>query len=301
MDHTGIQEFARKRHLVYLRRKAGLPREQWTDDYMLQNFRFTNVYRELDKVTIWCRENVREPLIQSPNVLMATAAFRWFNKIETGEAIFHQTRLDTDPPGATAWDEFLASGSTDALKSSILTARGRGPYVTGSYIIKTPDGYDKLSGVLQCIEWFDTKEFEAKDIGTVDQKGFASALVAMEGSYPLEDTYNYLARFPYLGSFMAAQLIADLKYTDMLAGAPDWHTFAASGPGSRRGLNIVCGNDPEARWKPKDWHETLLELRERITPMFREEGWEIPHAQDTQNICCEFSKYTRGFSRQRFK
>lgn len=301
MDHTKIQEFARERHLVYLRRKAGLPREEWTEDYMLQNFRFTNVYRELDRVTVWCREHVREPLIQSPNVLLATTVFRWFNKIETGQAIFDQTRLDTNPPGATAWDELVASGSTEAVRSAVLSARGKGPYVTGAYIIKTPNGYDKLSGVLQCIDWFNTKKFVARDIGEIDQLGFASALVSMEGSYPLQDAYDYLAQFPYLGSFMAAQLIADLKYTDMLSGAPDWHTFAASGPGSRRGLNIVCGRDPESSWRPKEWHEQLLELRERISPMFVSEGWEVPHAQDVQNICCEWSKYTRGFSRQRFK
>ena len=301
MDHRLIQEFARKRHFVYLRRKEGLPRSEWTDDALLQQFRFTNVYRELDKTTLWMKKNVRDRLKDSHELLLAIVLFRWFNRIETGEAIFCQHGFDGEIVGDTAWDQFCRGDDVDVLRTAIVNYRGKGPYVTGSYIIKTPDGYDKLSGVLQCIKWFRENEYKTRHSTMETKQQFFSAFARNHVGFTLEETYEYLLNFPYLGSFMAAQIVADLKYTPILEDADDWHTFAASGPGSRRGLNIVCGREHEARWKEKEWHETLLELREKIAPMFREEGWEVPHAQDTQNICCEFSKYTRGFSRQKFK
>jgi hypothetical protein len=46
--------------------------------------------------------------------------------------------------------------------------------------------------------------------------------------------------FDGLGSFIAAQVVADLKYIEPLNKRFDWQTFAASGPGSRRGLNRVA-------------------------------------------------------------
>ena len=44
--------FANERHMIYRRREAG-ESPPWTADPILCNYRFTNVYRELDRVTIW--------------------------------------------------------------------------------------------------------------------------------------------------------------------------------------------------------------------------------------------------------
>ena len=56
-----------------LRPEAGLP-APWTDDRILRDYYFTNVYRELDKTTVWFRENVRDPLRDDPRVIFATVA-----------------------------------------------------------------------------------------------------------------------------------------------------------------------------------------------------------------------------------
>ena len=59
--------YARKRHEIYLKRKAGEP-PPWTDDPILQQYRFTNVFRELDKTTLWFKKYVRGPMRKSPEV-----------------------------------------------------------------------------------------------------------------------------------------------------------------------------------------------------------------------------------------
>ena len=50
-----------ERHAIYQRRNMGLPRSEWTDDPILQKYKFTNPFRENDRVTVWMRENWTKP------------------------------------------------------------------------------------------------------------------------------------------------------------------------------------------------------------------------------------------------
>jgi hypothetical protein len=105
-----------------------------------------------------------------------------------------------------------------------------------------------------------------------------------------------------MGSFLSAQVIADLKYTPWLADAPDWWSWAASGPGSRRGLNLVCGFPAEQPWREDRWFDMLTLLREDIKKDLRKSQILEMHAQDTQNCLCEYSKWykvSRGVGRPR--
>jgi hypothetical protein len=63
-------KFARERHLVYLRRAAGLPKP-WTEDWTLQLYRYCNIYRELDTVSLWIQENIIRPF-EKTNALQQT-------------------------------------------------------------------------------------------------------------------------------------------------------------------------------------------------------------------------------------
>lgn len=231
--------YARERHSTHLRRAAGLPRGQWTQDPILQQYRFCNVYRELDRTTIWFREHVRDRLRDDPDVLLATVLFRWFNRIQTGEAIFLQSGIHAQDGSLTshaaAWDcrGGKARDWIRVLEASIRQYCGRGPYVTGSYIIKTPDGMDKLRGVLDCVEQFclgDWQEF---------------ALTPESRPVTLEDYWGWLKRHAYLGDFMAYEIVTDLRHTMQLDRAPDIMTWANPGPGARRGLNRIHGRPLE--------------------------------------------------------
>lgn len=48
MRVADLMKFASERHLIYKRREAGQPKP-WTKDKILRTFRFTNMYRELDR------------------------------------------------------------------------------------------------------------------------------------------------------------------------------------------------------------------------------------------------------------
>jgi hypothetical protein len=81
--------------------------------------------------------------------------------------------------------------------------------------------------------------------------------------------HEQLIKFDGLGSFIAAQVIADLKYIEPFKFAIDWWTFAASGPGSRRGLNRVARptQSVDANWIEGVWREALKELLSKVNAM----------------------------------
>jgi len=89
-----------------------------------------------------------------------------------------------------------------------------------------------------------------------------------------------------LGSFMAGQIVADLKNDRYLAEAHDWAAWSCPGPGSKKGLEYIF--DQPVTDSNYDYFMGLLQqaLPEDIRAMKL-------HAQDLQNTLCEFSKYWR--------
>ena len=80
-------EFVFDRQAVWYKRTAlGLP-APWTDDNILQNFRFCNVYRELDGGTIAIGKYLAQPL-PAEQKLFNIIAYRFFNRRDTIENLF---------------------------------------------------------------------------------------------------------------------------------------------------------------------------------------------------------------------
>lgn len=278
MNIDGLWQYMQKRQSILKLKEAKFPKP-WTNDPLLMQYSFTNCYREDDKTTKWMKIYVRDPYDFKDEVVLASLLFRWFNRIRTGEAIFCQLGLH----GQTAFERMMDTGDVWVLRPAILTYCGSGPYVGGAYMIKTVNGLNKIDGVLTSIE------------NSYDGIGRVLKQTSCHGAY------EALRTIPYLGPFMAAQLVADLKYTHILSAASDWYIFAAPGPGSRRGLNMVYGLDPEKSMTEDEWVEKLLDIQQLITPRLLDAGWELMCAQNLQNNLCEFSKYVRGFCKALYK
>lgn len=228
---------ARERHSIYLRRAAGQPRP-WTEDPVMHTYRITNVFRELDKTTRWFRENVRDPLRDRPEVLLATVVFRWFNRVETGEAIFCQRNLLGG--GMTSFEHFLKHGNELVLRDAVRAYCGAGPYMTGAYMITSPQGYDKLSGMCEVIRRFCVSD---RTLASVQQswRRAAENMLRDRGKWRLEDVWRWLREFEFQGPFHAYEVVTDLRHTALLDRAPDIMTWANPGPGAQRGLNRIHG------------------------------------------------------------
>jgi hypothetical protein len=111
----------------------------------------------------------------------------------------------------------------------------------------------------------------------------------------LDGFHKRLMGYRDMGSFMAAQVVADIKYdhNGPLHFASDWATWAASGPGSRRGLARLAGRKLNYPWKESEWRAVFSDLLVEITPMIDAAGLPPVTGQDLQNCLCEYDKKER--------
>jgi hypothetical protein len=251
---------------------AGKPKP-WSNDTIMQATYFTNVHREDDKVTAWYRDNIRALLENDPAVLFATIAFRWFNYIPTGVILANYRH----PVGDQFALGFFERWVTLAAIKELNRWKEEGNQIfTGAFNISN-SGSTKPKINRVCEDYIQPV-----------WENRIQLTAAVMGSR-LEDAHNLIRRQPGLGGsgFMAAQIIADLKYTYLLKDAHDWWTWCCLGPGSKRGLNRVLQRDPDAP-TPKDWKQRIADLQAAVNGF----GFKL-HAQDMQNCLCEYDKYVR--------
>jgi hypothetical protein len=159
----------------------------------------------------------------------------------------------------------------------------------------------------------------------VNRKRITEELYACKS---LAELYEVVRAQYGFGTFMAAQLIAELKYLPPWGPKRmlDWWIWASSGPGSRLGMGYLLGLSVEKKKRQSDtakrgeewtlrpsrsmpeaqWFQYLLELERRLNPMLVKAGMPRMHMQDIQGTLCEFSKFEKmrlghGRPKQKFK
>lgn len=258
--------FVAERERVRINKEAGLP-APWTEDKILQFWRFCNIRREDDRVTRWIAGNWREPYAQDPDVWFAMAVARHVNLPETLEEVGYPV----------PWKPKRFTEAIRGRKNQKLTAYNAAYMIRASSAEVWEDKAHYLAVAVLGQLWKRRKELRPKIGDTLE--GFHERLEASFG----------------LGSFMGAQIAADTKYVSPLKESADWWNFVASGPGSRRGLNRLLGRDPKSRWKEQDWRGEFIKFRAQLREPFQIAGLSWLHAQDLQNCMCEFSKYARAY------
>jgi hypothetical protein len=271
--------FIKERETIRLLRASNFP-WPWTEDPILQEFRFTNIHREDDKVSQHYQKTIRDRYGENPFIFPATVAYRWFNRPSTCDALFTGNK--------SVFEAYLERDNITILRECI--SQLSSPYVTGAYIITGKPGYSKVEGVLQYIDhWCGTHPWEV-------QWDYWK-----ENPPLLSEMYDWISS-EGLGSFMKGQIIADLKYVPFMRDVADWWIWATPGPGSLRGLNIVLDRPMMAPWPKGEWLVQLIRLNDIVTPKLEQAGIGRLHNQDLQNCLCEYSKFTktaRGIGRPR--
>ena len=242
----------------------------WTGDEILQKYKFCQVFREDDRTTRWFREHIREPLKDSTDVFMATVIFRWFNYIESGRTLLKHDLLCN-------WDR----------KKAIEEISKQDKWVTGAYIIKTPNRMNKVTGVAECIShmWKDKNYL----------------IDTMYGISSLEKIWNVLRDYPYMGPFMAYEVVTDLRHTYVADNADDIMKWANPGPGAMRGLNRLTGRELGFCKRSHPWNDEMKELLEIATTerldgeLISDTNFEM---REIEGGLCEFDKYSRTVKKQ---
>ena len=208
--------------------------------------------REDDKVTRWLRANW---LVNDRNYEFAMTIARLINKPSTLENIGYP---------------YEDRGLPEVLETVKFYGQHLKPFWGNAYVVTTHgQRMDKVQYLIGVLERAHKVLPLAGVAGTCS--AYWRALQGLEG----------------FGSFMAAQVVADLKNTAFhpLASALDFWEFVAMGPGSKRGLNRLLGRHINTAMSPLTFQGHMKDLSNAINTNL--------HMQDLQNCLCEFDKYLR--------
>lgn len=257
-------------------------------DPIFQQYRFCNVFRELDRVTAWIRFNIRREYADHRHLWLMLAIARYINWPETLQYLIDDSDCVEGawPGDATGFDPEMLGKALDTVSAS-----GRKVY-TGAYMIRAESNpkaewysWTKQQYIARIVIgrlWEDRHEWEAI---LEDQP---------EGGLTMEAVWARFQHPRYIGwgPFMAYQVCVDMRHTRYLRGAPDINTWAAVGPGSRRGLNRLAGRDVNFNLSQE---QGLDEMRQIYEEQDRFRAPWVPRIDlsDIQNCLCETDKYLR--------
>ena len=265
--------FAAKRQAIFEKRAAGLP-PPWTDDPILQRFKFCNVFRAADRVSQFLIREVAYNPTKSNRAdrIFQIVAFRTFSKPKTWNGVIAQL-------GRAPTLDDLASGDFEKALS-LLKSRGNGLY-TGAFILCATKAFG-----------FDEKH---KNYVALFKQMFLECGAAgkIENAKSLEEIVMLLETFPLTGPFMSYQIAIDLNYSDIVNF--DENDFTKPGPGALRGIQKAFLNTGD--YTPA---EVILQMVESQDREFQRLGLEFGglwgrklHAIDCQGLFCELDKYCR--------
>tara|TARA_E500000318_G_scaffold105907_1_gene113351 strand:+ start:195 stop:1043 length:849 start_codon:yes stop_codon:yes gene_type:complete len=246
--------FMIERHNMFIKKEINNEPYPWSEDSILTEYSFCNVYRELDRVTIWIRENWREPYADHPNLPFAMAVARQINWPDTLEEIGFP-------------EEWRPQHVKNIMQDRM--ARKEKVY-TGAYM---------LTGTLG---------------GTKVEQTVDKILTPLYANFPcdfssLENCWKSFLPYAGFSDFMSYEVVTDLRHTKWLCKAPDIMVWANPGPGAMRGLNRIFGRPLDSKQKKplfiQEMRDLLALLNNEPLPL---------EMRDIEHCLCEFDKYERA-------
>lgn len=321
MDSKPFWEWVNERHAIYIRKalRAGVdpgllhvPQDAdleecdpehfamreglLTSDPALAAYSFCNVFRELDRVTVWIDRNIRQPFADHPDLWMMLAIARYINWPGTIQFLMNRGPIKCD---FNAWPNDGGQGlphfafSPEALGNALdhWSRLGQKVY-TGAYMIRAENNPKA--------EWYawTKQQYVARIVlGRLWEDRAEWTALGGNTGHTLEQVWEHFQQPRYIGwgPFMAYQVVVDLRHTRYLRRAPDINTWAALGPGSRRGLNRLSGRPVN---QPLKQAEGLAEMRLLWAEQDQHRAPWVPPIElsDIQNCLCETDKWLRAKS-----
>ena len=266
-----FQYYIRERYRVRAKRLSGAAPSAWTNDLILQTYKFTNVRREWDYTSTWLCQRWYKPFGHRHTAGLAAAVARFFCYVPTLERIGFPDVPNTRK-GVTRYVE---------RTRKILQARVDGGHkiFTSAYVIGgVQRGHAKHDWVL------DQYMLPAWESGLLDAEYWSC-----------EKLHDQLVQLNGWGHFMTQEVVLDLQHTRVLQHAEDRTTYGYAGPGAIRGLNRIHGRDVGASLaQPKARAEmrALQQESTRWATMPRELRGALT-VHDIEFNLCEYDKYCR--------
>lgn len=286
---TRFTSFITERHRIWLHRMRG-EEQPWTTDPILQSASFCNVFRVLDRGSqqivhfLWTDEGLSlSPL----RTLILCWLYRRTNKTDGwSEAV---SRL-----GLPMLD--VSGENTGALIASVhewlSEAQHEGIMLASSQPYNVANGCPAGKTIVEALD--DDTEM-ALISGSLQN---AANILPDCHPYEHEMALTTLGATRRVSLFLAQQILTDFGYSQYGSA---WYEnqVVVSGPGSRRGLARITGDESFIRSASEAYCSDIIEwLREYVIEntgvrLDLEYAERRPSLMDVQNCLCEFDKYSR--------
>ncbi len=263
--------FAAERQSIFFKRLHG-EQSPWTENPILQQYKFCNTYRASDRVSQYLIRNVIYKGTSLPEeVLFRILFFKLFNTIETWEWMESQL-------GEITLREFSFKTYTDLLDKR---ARQGETIYTSAYMSCATKAYG-----------FDKKH--ENHIALLEDMLHKDNLPdKIASAQTFEEVFLLLKEYPLIGNFMAYQLATDINYSEVTDFSET--SFTITGPGSERGIK-KCFTDTGGKsgayiiqWMQERQDQEFARLELEFQSL-----WGRPmQLIDCQGLFCETDKYSR--------
>ncbi len=246
----------------------------WSRDNILNDYKFTNVYRASDRVSQYLIKDVIYNGSQEPNELFfRIILFKIFNRISTWE--FLKKELGDITFADYSFEKY------DRLLSKLLQSKL--PIYSAAYIMASGRSFfgyiKKHQNHLKLIETMIKSELPYK----------------VQGSKSMEEVFNLLLSFPTIGEFLAYQYTIDMNYS-ILTNFSEME-FVKAGPGAKDGITKCFKDFGDYSYEDiiKMMADNQHEEFERLGISFQNLWGRDLQLIDCQNVFCEVDKYSRMF------
>ena len=264
-------DFILERQSIWHKRFILKKEPPWTGDAVLMKYKIINVYRELDKGTIYIIKRLAG-IKDRKKLLLNIIFYRFFNQYGLYE------NLEIKPFEKLPKEKIL---------SSLEMAKAEGkPIFSNAYLISSGTrGKAKHLSVLEAIESIDAEKI------TLD----------IDNSKSPKESLEILMQIPMIGPFLACEIWTDLTYFGFFKKAWTDNDFVNIGPGAKWGLEIIF----EKRMSKKEQEEKLSLLYNLQYKYLNNDLWKnlayknafsnYPFLSITniESSLCEFRKYWR--------
>ena len=271
-----------ERHSIYVNRCVEGLKKPWTDDKIFQQYKFTNVFRQLDSGTIALNKMLGKwhlnptPLRDldvddAVDILFNIVWYRLFNLQDHALEPGFQSHKDHK-----FVLEVLMAKKEMGLKVFTSAHMTTG---TGEVIQQHGKIYGHMIASIGIAEEFGEK--------------FVSFIYHNQS---MQKVTKLLCSLPMVGKFIAYEMACDLRFTPLLSGATDPLTWANMGPGANRGL-LRLGMEPTNASMMELYRLALEEemVEYHIAEHFPfNDGVPPFELREIEHSLCEFDKYMRA-------
>lgn len=264
--------FAAERQNIFYKKLSG-EEAPWTEDKILQEYKFCNSYRASDRVSQYLIKNViyNGKKYYDEDMIFRIVLFKIFNKKSTWEILLNKL-------GDITLDNFNFKDYCNILEQ----AKDEG------YKIYT-DAYMSCAN-----KAFGYEKKHENHIALIEKMFIKDKMQnKILESENMEEAFNIIKNYELIGNFMAYQLVTDINYSEVVNFTE--REFTVAGPGSERGIK-KCFTDLEGMSK-EDIIKWMCNHQEeefkRLGIEFKDLGGRPLQYIDCQNLFCELDKYCR--------